>query len=219
MAAKTAISFSKWTIDDVVDNLGIEVSYMSEGMEYLLEYDDKPTDEETKVLDDLHLSFVKNANSWNEKELEIFFLARLIGLVGYDQIGNGVKPFAERIISAIVGDFELHGEVDWLVSKGFGRPKHPYFCIKEFKKVKNSSNDPEGQLAAAMLAAQALNNNGKPMYGAYLLGRDWTFCMLNDKKMVQSPPYLAANRQHLTSIFMIMKNLKNIIIKEVEQVK
>ncbi len=95
----------------------------------------------------------------------------------------------------------MHGEVDWLISKGFGRPKHPYFCIKKFKKVKNSSNDPEGQLVAAMVAAQALNNDEKPMYGAYLLGRDWTFCILNEKNLVQSPPYSAATQKGLTGYF------------------
>ena len=211
-----SISFSKWTIDDVVENLGIEVSYLSEGMEYWLHYSEKPSEEEKKVIEQSHLSFVQNVNFWNKRELKAFFLGRLISLVAYEQIGNNIKLFAERELRATVRGFEISGEVDWLISKGFGRPKQPYFCIKEFKKVKNSSNDPEGQLAAAMIAAQALNNNEQTMYGAYLLGRDWTFCTLNGKKFIQSPPYSAATQQGLTDIFMIMKNLKNIIIKEIK---
>jgi hypothetical protein len=219
MKKPISISFSKWSIDDVVEKLGIEVDYFSTGMEYLTNYEGKPSDDEQKVLDELRLDFLQNANSWNEKELEIFFLAQLIGLVNYKEIGDGVKTFAERNVTAIVGEYELTGDVDWLISKGFGKPKAPYFCIKEFKKAKNSSNDPEGQLAAAMVAAQMLNNNQKPVYGAYLLGKDWTFCVLNDKKLVQSPTYLASDAQGLTNIFMIMKNLKSIIKKDLEKDK
>ena len=184
-------------------------------MEYWLHYSEIPSKEEKKVIEQLHLSFVQNANIWNKKELKAFFLGQLIGLVAYEKIGNSIKLFAERELRATVGGFEISGEVDWLISKGFGRPKQPYFCIKEFKKVKNSSNDPEGQLAAAMIAAQTLNNNEQTMYGAYLLGRDWTFCILNGKKFVQSPPYSAAIQQGLTDIFMIMKNLKKIIITQI----
>jgi hypothetical protein len=214
--AKQNISFSKWTIDDVVENLGIEVSYMSEGMEYWLDYTEKPTQMEIETLKRLSLQLRTEGNSWNESELEIFFLSPLLLMVNYNSIG--VKTYVEREIKAVVNNIELSGVVDWIVSRGKGRPQVPYFCIKEFKKVKNSSNDPEGQLAAAMVAAQALNNNENTIYGAYLLGREWIFCTLKGKNFVQSQSYLGTEEQGLIDIFMIMKNLKNIILKQVTEI-
>jgi hypothetical protein len=206
---KQSISFSRWTIDDVMDSLGLEVSYSSEGMEYWLEYTDIPTTQEIEVIKNLSYDLRHQGNLWNESELEIFFLSPLLLMVNYNSVG--VKTFVEREISAEVNGIALSGVVDWIVSVGKGKPKAPFFCIKEFKKIKNSSNDPEGQLAATMLAAQALNKNGKPIYGAYLLGREWIFCILQGNKMVQSQSYLATDEKGLTDIFMIMKNLKKII--------
>ncbi len=182
-------------------------------MEYWLDYKDKPTKQEIEVLKRLSLQLRIEGNSWNESELEIFFLSPLLLMVNYNSIG--VKTYVEREIKAVVNNIELSGVVDWIVSRGKGRPQTPYFCIKEFKKVKNSSNDPEGQLAAAMVAAQALNNDHNPIFGAYLLGREWIFCILKDKKITQSQSYLATEEQGLIDIFMIMKNLKNIIAKQV----
>jgi hypothetical protein len=210
---KQSISFSKWTIDDVVENLGIEVSYLSEGMEYWLEYKDKPTEVELEIIKRLSLQLRTEGSSWNEAELVTFFISPLLLLVNYNSIG--VKTYVEREIRATLNGIELSGVVDWIVSKGKGRPKAPYFCIKEFKKIKNTSNDPEGQLAAAMAAAQSLNNDERPVYGAYLLGREWIFCILKENKLTQSQSYLATDEKGLIDIFMIMKSLKNIIAAQI----
>ena len=90
-----------------------------------------------------------------------------------------------------------------------------FFCLKKFKKAKNSSNDPEGQLAAAMLVAQVLNGNKKIIYGAYVLGREWIFTILDERKMIQSLPLLTTDLDDLKQILSVLKNLKDIIAKDV----
>jgi len=55
---------------------------------------------------------------------------------------------------------------------GFTTPETPYFFMQEFKKSKGDKQDPEGQMLAARIAAQHLNQNGKTLYGSYVIGRD-----------------------------------------------
>jgi hypothetical protein len=34
----------------------------------------------------------------------------------------------------------------------------------------------------AMLIAQEMNKNGKPIYGAYMIGKDWYFMVMRGKE-------------------------------------
>ena len=208
-----SINFKSLSIDDVVETFGLEVDYTGIGLEFWLDAPQDVTDLEAQTLENLRTILVSNIANWNEFELEVFFISPVIGMVNFYEVK--VKPFIERAIAAKVDGIAMHGEVDWIISKGFGRPKAPFFCLKEFKKAKNSSNDPEGQLAAAMLVAQVLNNNEKPIYGAYVLGREWIFTVLQDRKMIQSLPFLTTDLDDLKGILRVLKNLKEIIKKEV----
>jgi hypothetical protein len=205
--------FSQWSIDDVVDAFNLEVDYTGKGMEYWLNAPQDITEAENQKLEELRHILISNIANWNEFELEVLFISPLLNLVNFYEAK--VKPFIERSIAGEVDGIAMHGEVDWIISKGFGRPKAPFFCLKEFKKAKNSSNDPEGQLAAAMLVAQVLNSNNKPVFGAYVLGREWIFTILEERKMIQSLPLLTTDAEDLRQILKVLKNLKAIIIKEV----
>jgi hypothetical protein len=204
--------FSSMTIDDVVETFGVEVDYTGVGLEFWLDIPQEISAQELQSLESLRKILISNVANWNEFELEILFISPLINMVNFYEAN--VKPFIERTIAAEVDGIAMHGEVDWIISKGFGRPKAPFFCLKEFKKAKNSSNDPEGQLAAAMLVAQVLNKNEKPIYGAYVVGREWIFTVLTGRKMLQSLPLLTTDLDDLKKILAVLKNLKNIIVKE-----
>ena len=208
-----SINFKSLSIDDVVETFGLEVDHTGIGLEFWLDAPQDVTDLEAQTLENLRTILVSNIANWNEFELEVFFISPVIGMVNFYEVK--VKPFIERAIAAKVDGIAMHGEVDWIISKGFGRPKAPFFCLKEFKKAKNSSNDPEGQLAAAMLVAQVLNNNEKPIYGAYVLGREWIFTVLQGRKMIQSLPFQTTDLEDLKGILRVLKNLKEIIKKEV----
>jgi hypothetical protein len=203
-------SFSKWSIDDVVETFNVEIDYFGTGMDFWLNTEGVPiSTEEDKVLTKLHRRLAKNIGVWNEFELEMHFIGLLLDLVDFQD--DEIKSFIEREISATVDGILISGEVDWIISKGFGKPKAPFFCLKEFKKAKNSSNDPEGQLAVAMLAAQTLNNNEKPLYGAYVIGDAWKFVILKGRKLTQSYPISVADPKEIRSVFCILKKLKEII--------
>jgi len=82
--------------------------------------------------------------------------------------------------------------------------------LHEYKKEKGVDNDPLGQLLIAMMTAQALNKEDKPIYGAYVFGRNWFFLTLIDKKYCISNEYVAT-RTDIFDILKVMKNLKAII--------
>ncbi|MEM7539194.1 MAG: hypothetical protein AAF639_43955 [Chloroflexota bacterium] len=61
-----------------------------------------------------------------------------------------------------------------------------------------------------MVAAQLLNQDDRPVYGAYLLGRMWFFVVLHGKEYVVHRG-LNSTGPELTEIFGVLKNIKNII--------
>ncbi|MCP4348875.1 MAG: hypothetical protein GY795_25630, partial [Desulfobacterales bacterium] len=54
-----------------------------------------------------------------------------------------------------------------------------------------------------------------PIYGAYVIGREWCFIILQEKNYAISEPYIAT-KDDIFDIFRILRVLKDIIIKLVE---
>jgi len=61
------------------------------------------------------------------------------------------------------------------------------------------------------LVAQELNKNQHPIYGCYILGRDWFFMVLQGRQYAISEVY-AATKEDIFDIFRILKGLKAIIL-------
>ncbi len=53
------------------------------------------------------------------------------------------------------------------------RPKTPYFFLQKFKRSLGDDHDLEGQMLAAMILAQELNHDDRPIYGCWLQGKNW----------------------------------------------
>ncbi len=83
--------------------------------------------------------------------------------------------------------------------------------IHEYKKEYDSSNDPLGQLLVAMVAAQKLNDDGNPLYGAYVLGRYWHFVLLEGDTYAVHAGLNAAAQDDLSIIFGTLKQTKAFI--------
>ncbi len=90
--------------------------------------------------------------------------------------------------------------------------------LHEYKKEKGTDNDPLGQLIIAMITAQEINQNQFPIYGAYVMGRNWFFLTVKDRKYCISDEYVAT-REDIFDIFKILKKLKNIIMKHFLEAK
>ena len=121
------------------------------------------------------------------------------------------NPFLERKISGVIDNYELTGRVDFMVASGEYEPIHPYFYFSEYKREKGSVNDPLAQLLGAMIVGQQLNNNNKPVYGAYIIGRNWFFLTLKDRGYCKSEVFAVTRQEHLEQVFTILMNVKKII--------
>ncbi len=154
---------------------------------------------------------------WNEEELKVRFLAKIMEISEMEEQGR-VKAFLERNISASSENYEISVKVDLMLATPLGKnsPQRPYFFLQErnaarLKKGKKSSNDPEAQMLAAMLGSQILNNNGKPVFGCYEVGRNWYFATLEGKKYILSRQFDAASYSDLILIVNILHNIKSLV--------
>ena len=160
-------------------------------------------------LEELRQELFFHAEHWNEAELKWYFISKLVNLVNFKT--KDYYLFLERSIEAKIGDITLKGFVDAMVAKGRYEPKLPFFCFHEYKKEKGSADDPRGQLLSAMLVAQELNSDHQPIYGAYVIGRNWFFVVLDGKDYAISNNYSATHKDELQNIYGILSNLKLII--------
>ncbi|MDM8559525.1 hypothetical protein [Candidatus Parabeggiatoa sp. HSG14] len=201
-------SFSKWTIEEVEEAFHL-VSFleMEKMTEWITHYSSFSHEEEI-LLNTLQKKLQHHVYDWNEQELIVYFIAPLLNLVDFEH--HNYQAFLEREISVIYGDEMLSGVVDFVVAQGKRSPKHPFFFIHEYKKEYDSSNDPLGQLMIAMVAAQKLNNDNNPIYGAYVMGRYWHFVILNGLEYSINQGFNAC-KDEIKDILGILKNTKAII--------
>ena len=115
--------------------------------------------------------------------------------------------FLERPLALILGNYQLSGKVDGMIATGFRSPKKPYFCMAEYKRATDPNGDPQGQALIAMLVAQHLNDNQKPIFGCYIIGRSRYFMALVEKEYAISNVYVCTDNG-IFSIFRILKGLR-----------
>ena len=206
-------------IDDVLGNLGIEkVKYTSDLLKNWLtireedEYTLTPT--QNVIFQDVLELINANVEGWNEEELKIKALS-LIFYIAKMEDAPRVKMFFERPIHAVVDAFIIDVKVDCMLATPWGQatPQHPYFFLQEFKQEKKKSLDPEAQMLAAMVAAQEINKNGKPLYGGYIIGRNWFFGVLEGRTYTISNAFNATEEPNLRKIIFILRRLKDIILR------
>ena len=166
-----------------------------------------------RYLVSLQNRLVINAESWNEDELKMFFIAPLLSQVPLEF--DNFKPFTQRTLSANFPDLNLSvsGKVEFILAKGKQRPKQPFFFLHEYKQERRRENDPLGQLLISMLAARANNETNTPLYGCFVIGRDWFFVILDKETYVVSlafdatKPELFQIHSMLSAMPYLIKNL------------
>lgn len=153
---------------------------------------------------------------WNEIELAMNFIGPLLWLVNFATEDSNL--FDERELRGNVEGEEMYGLPDGMIATGFREPEKPYFCLTEFKKETDPNGDPIGQCLSAMLTAQAVNQDGKPIYGIYIIGQNWSFIVLKGKEYAVSGAYSAITSE-IFDIFRRLCYLKGIIQENVNQNK
>ncbi|TAE29608.1 MAG: hypothetical protein EAZ91_12115 [Cytophagales bacterium] len=171
------------------------------------------TEAEVQRLDKLYQKALRSGDGWNEEELKMKFISLILDLVDIED-SDKIVSFYERPMSAVLKGVKIAVICDCLLASaaGIATPRTPYFFLQEFKKQKGDSNDPEAQMLAAMLVAQDRNADGKPVYGAWLVGSIWNFTVLSGAEYFVSPKLDASDRHDLNRIVFILRQLKELIL-------
>lgn len=168
------------------------------------------TDFKKQELESLKALLHFNVNSWNETELSMHFIGPMFTFVEFSS--KKYNLFAQREVSATVGDYLLKGKPDGIIASGRRVPEVPYFAFSEYKKNLEPEGEPAGQALAAMLVGQTLNEQQAPVYGAYVIGNDWYFMTLEGQQYAISQDFSGIT-DDIFDIFRILKRLKAMVIE------
>jgi hypothetical protein len=168
---------------------------------------------QVELLSELPAEYKENYIGWNEEELKMNMISVIFRVANVNEKGL-VKTFYERRLSGKVESRLISIVVDCMVAKPTKaiRPETPYFFMQEFKRSKGDSHDPEGQMLAAMILAQELNQDGKPLYGCWVQGKMWNFTTLVGKDYCASKSFDATELDDLHQIVFILRKLKELIL-------
>ncbi len=198
--------FEEWEFEQIQNEFGYKRYY--EGFSLLetwLKADEPITEREQVELQELAKFLFHNAETWNEDELKFFFISPLIRLVNFQH--THYKAFTQRKFSAVIGEWEVNGIVDFVVAKGIQHPSQPFFFLHEYKQERKRDNDPLGQLLIEMVVAQTQNETKFPLYGCYVVGRFYFFVVLEGQEYAVSDA-IAATSTDIFQIFRMFRFIK-----------
>jgi hypothetical protein len=158
-------------------------------------------------------------NLYSEEDLKINFIAPLIKRVDFFMLESEIRDFFNEKLTYKTDKFIFTGETDFVVSKGIKRATNPYFFIQEFKRGFENTN-PEPQLLAEMISAIELNSKSS-MKGAYIIGENWTFVIVEKLQLHRYNYYVSRtfNSTKIEDLKSIYKNLLFIKNEIIEMVK
>lgn len=203
--------FEHWTAEEVEKTFGLTETYHYPLLLDWIKVEGTIEENEEKAIKQLREELIFNIQSWNEEEVKMLFIGPFLNFVHYYH--KNYKPFLERKLSLEIDGVQAAGRVDFLLAHGKRSPEQPYFCLHEYKREEpKGKGDTLGQLLIAMLAAQQLNENTHPVYGAYVMGRLWFLVVLKDKQYAVSLAY-DTTKDDVFDLFLVLKKLKKILEK------
>lgn len=204
-------NFRDWNVKLIESTFDLAQVKELNVLENLISYDFVPNEFEEnnlKMLQNNYLEF--GGDDWNDRELMGKIVSPII--VSSEIQNKKFSYFLDREFGVCIDSFELFGKLDGVVATGFRSPKLPQFCLHEYKRHGNPSKDPTGQALIAMLVAQKLNDNqnrnaDRPIYGSYIIGRNWYFMALVGKEYAISKDFSCVDDE-IFDIFRILKSLR-----------
>lgn len=176
---------------------------------------DTVTEHEKTELEKIRKPLLKNFNHWNEETLKMKFIALLLDLVNYDEIGDFQTLF-DAEIKGVVDKIELKCITDFMVAKTIeDLIENPYFYFHEYKRKKNKADDPIAQVLIPSLIAQEINQDEMPIYGCYVIGEMWYFMLVNGREYAIDKGLNALKSDELAKIYLILKKVKKIIAAKI----
>lgn len=168
---------------------------------------------EQYIFDRVLLKAQKSIAGWNEEDLKIKFIGIVLDL-GQMVDEDGVIGYFDKTISATIEGIKLTVKSDFMLAKGIlDVVGTPYFHFQEYKPYKNPSGDSMAQLLEAFLIAQVKNNNGKPLYGIDIIGKQWTFVVMEEKTYCLSKVFDSTDKEDLLMIIAILRKFRKILFE------
>lgn len=212
MAAKRK-SFDDWTVQEVRDTFGIKKIKSLPLLSEWLSIPHIPDAAKAAFLEEKRALLERFYLSWNEDELKFRFIAQIVE--SSVLVGETYNTFTQRGLSVVVNDILLQGRPELMVASGQEDPKKPYFFIHEYKPTKRA-DEPLGQVLSAMVAANALNKDEKPLFGCIVVGNTWQFLILDIDKYAVSRTYDAVQNNDLQAIYSALCQAKVYIEERVK---
>jgi hypothetical protein len=176
-----------------------------------LEVEDDLNESDKAALQRIRLPLLKNFNTWNEETLKMKFIALLLDLVNYDEVGDFQTLF-DAEIKGVVDNIELKCIADFTVARTIeDLIENPCFYFHEYKRKKNKADDPIVQVLIPSLIAQEINADQKPIYGCYVIGEMWYFMIVNGREYAIDKGLNALKSDELHKIFLILKKVKSML--------
>lgn len=149
---------------------------------------------------------------WSEEDLKMKFITYILEL-GLLTDEDNIIGYFDKIIWAEVEGIKLTVKSDFMLAKGIlDVHKQPYFHFQEYKPHKKPSGDSMAQLLAALLIGQTKNKTTKPLYGMEIMGKHWTFMILEGKDYCTSETYSCVKKNDLLKIIAILRKFKHILM-------
>ena len=197
----------------IVQHFGLKVLKTSDLLAEWTQADITLNTIEQTLFDEILADAEEDSGYWNEEEIKINFVGAVFRLAKVNE-REKIKVFYERPLSANVQGENLSVVADCLVATPlpYNTPAKPYFFLQEFKKRKGDKYDPEAQMLVAMLIAQVMNQDNKPIFGGYLIGQNWYFTILENNTYCQSRQYDSKQKTDLLKIIAMLRRLKGFIL-------
>ncbi len=215
-------SFSKITDAILKKLVNIEKNYDRAIFEDWFDFKYELKQDEIKFLTKLIDRNELLISDYHEEDLKANFIVPLINKVDFLMMKARIRNFYNEPLSYQTDKFIFNGRADLMVSSGLQVAIKPYFFIQEFKKAEEFGN-PRPQLLAEMISAVELNKI-KSMRGAFIVGKDWNFVILEklgkDKyQYFISKPFDSTDIEKLKGIYRNLQFVKDEIIQMARQEK
>ncbi len=166
---------------------------------------------EQSVFDDIFQLAADNIEGWSEEDLKMNFISFVLRL-GHLFPDKQIRTFFDKTIEATVDGHFLRIKTDFMVAKGvLDLPQKPYFHFQEYKRQIDPTGNPMAQLLEAMLIAQEINENKKPIYGCCVIGKFWDFVVLERKTYYVSKSFDCTERDELMQIIATLRKFREIL--------
>ena len=160
----------------------------------------------------IYLRAKREILGWQEEDLKMKLIGPVLELANLIEDEHCLSYFEKTVSTTLEGHF-LKVKTDFMLAKGIlDKPQQPYFHFQEYKPHRKPVGDSMGQLLEALLIAQEINQAKFPMYGCEVIGKLWTFVILEGKNYCLSMSYDCTKQEDLLKIIAILREFRQLLI-------